>query len=227
MGCVSQQAFDSEAFGVPYYRVVDFDEAALAIELPPLLRRRPIIIDAKVAAQALAANRALQQFGFRNVCTQISLRHTLSERRSPAASGATIRNRLPLVEGVIARHAANFRTDRFAMDPLLERAGRDRLYRQWIENSLSGRMKVAAIGANFCSFTEREAAFTIDLLSVLDQRRGIGRSLVESVLEHAARQGSGEVHVVTECANVAAWRLYLSCGFAVQEFLNCYHFVAA
>jgi ribosomal protein S18 acetylase RimI-like enzyme len=87
-------------------------------------------------------------------------------------------------------------------------------------------MQVAVDGRNFCSFRPRERRLSIDLLSVLDKRRGIGRDLVSAVLAEAARRGSGRVEVVTECGNAASWRLYLGCGFRPEGFTDCLHFVS-
>ncbi len=223
---VVQQAFDSEAFGIPFYRVVAWAGSDLEKELSVLLSRRPIVIDAKVGADQLERNAFLQRLGFRNVCTQLAL------RLSPPAGGRpehriAIGERLHLPADVVGRHVRNFRVDRFAMDILLDPAGHERLYAQWIANSLSGRMLVASHGENFCSFRAEKSGLAIDLLSVLNQKQGIGRSLVRAIIGYAEQRGLQEVRVVTECANRAAWRLYQDSGFRLDGFLNCYHFVAA
>ena len=223
---VVQQDFDSEAFGVPFYRVVAWGNPDLENELSVLLRRRPIVVDAKVGADDIERNRFLQRLGFRNVCPQVALRHSLTKREKPEHRVA-ISEGLKITDELIRRHAQNFRTDRFAMDALLDRAGRDRLYTQWIVNSLSGRMPVASYEGNFCSFRQVDDCLSIDLLSVLNQRQGVGRSLVLAIIEYAAERKLKELRVVTECANRAAWQLYLGCRFRLDEFLNCYHFVAA
>lgn len=224
VSCLARQSFDSEIFGVPYYRIVAFSQPQLAAELLPLSKQRPVMIDAKVPADQCELARWLQGLGFRLVCTQIAL----TRDGTPTASlpgPVQIAGGLALDEKTIAAHAANFRTDRHSLDPMIEPARHDLLYRQWIANSLSGRMMVASEGRNFCSFRGYENQVAIDLLSVLDKRRGVGGRLVNAVLTQAGRHRN--VRVVTECANDAAWRLYLSHGFQVESFIDCLHFVAA
>jgi GNAT superfamily N-acetyltransferase len=225
MTALVPRAFDSEAFGAPYYRVVAWDDPQLATELGPLVRRHPIIIDAKLPAAETDRILRLQALGFRSVAVQIAMRHGL-DRAQPPRHDVTVVDQLDLSDESLDRHAANFRFDRFSCDPLMSRAARDRVYRGWIAESLSGHATVACLGANFCTFKCEETRLSIDLLSVLDQRQGIGRSLVLAVLEEARRRGLGEARVVTECANEPAWRLYASIGFRIEAYLNCLHFVA-
>jgi len=222
---VAQQAFDTEIFGLPYHRVVELDQARLERELPPLLARKPIIIDAKVPAERTDLVRYLLGHGFRAVCPQITLVHDLAQVPLMPTRVA-IRPSLAFDAETIRAHAANFLTDRFACDPLITAAEHDRLYARWIENSLAGRMQVAVHGRDFCSFRLGKGGVTIDLLSVLDKGRGIGRDLVDAVVSDAARQGSTRVSVVTECGNEPAWRLYLGCGFRSDGFSECLHYVA-
>lgn len=225
MPVILPQAFDSAAFGVPFYRITDWDEFALAAELPALVARRPIVIDAKLPAEDGARVAFLQRFGFRSVALQVVLHHDLVPSAKPSHA-IVIAASLPLLPAAIARHAANFRFDRFSADPLLPRAGRDRLYQSWIANSLDGRAEVAHQGEDFCTFRCVGTALTIDLLSVLRPRQGIGRSLVRAVLEEARARGLAEARVVTERANEAALRLYVGAGFVVSGEVNCLHFVA-
>jgi GNAT superfamily N-acetyltransferase len=224
MRCIAEQAFDTQIFGVPFFRVVALDLPALGKELTSLLRRPPLIIDAKIPANAHDATRILHGFGFHTVCTQIALVHRLFPvpDHPPAVSFARSSD---MSEMAIRAHVENFRSDRFSLDFRIDRAARDNLYAAWIRNSIGGRAQLALYGANFCSFREGCDVLTIDLLSVLDKRRGIGRNLVNAVLAVARGRGVRAVQVVTECGNEAAWRLYLSCGFAVTGFLDCLHYV--
>jgi len=211
-------------FGAPFFRIESLNLPALAKELPALLRRRPIIVDAKVPAAAHEATRFLHRLGFRTVCTQIALTHEL-RTGSDSMSSVVFASRINISEPMVRAHVENFRSDRFSLDVRTDRAARNNLYAAWIRNSTSGHAQVALHGENFCSFKEGPDALIIDLLSVLDKRRGIGRALVSAVLGLARRRGWPKVQVVTECGNEAAWRLYLSCGFSVSGFANCLHFV--
>jgi GNAT superfamily N-acetyltransferase len=224
--CIVQQAFDTEVFGVPYHRIVTWDRDGLSAELPALLQMRPVIIDAKVPASASEASRFLQGFGFRLVCVQTALRHDLSSSPT-AALPIEIHDRLSLSDEVVRRHVENFVTDRFSLDAQIGREPRDRLFDRWIRNSLSGAMKASCYGLNFCSFKIVGDTGVVDLLSVLEKGRGIGKALVASVLEHARQTRLRDVTVVTECGNDAAWRLYQGCGFGVTGFTSCFHYVSA
>jgi GNAT superfamily N-acetyltransferase len=225
MSHIVAQDFDSEAFGVPFYRIVEWEGAGLEDELSVLQKQRPVVIDAKAAAEDLERNAFLQRHKFRNVCTQLELRHHLMGAEKPNHA-VEITDGLALSGEVIARHARNFTADRFALDPQLAKAGHDRLYEKWIANSLAGRASVAWHQTDFCSFTEQGSQATIDLLSVLNRRQGVGRSLVLALLAHARAHRMTSVRVVTEAANRAAWQLYLGCGFTLVQITNCYHFVA-
>lgn len=225
MTCVSQQAFDTEIFGLPFHRVVDLDEAGLERELPPLLRRKPIMIDAKVPASRSDLARLLIGLGFRAVCTQVELIHDLAKLPATTAR-VDIGPRVDFDGATLRAHLRNFRADRFARDPLIVQAEHDKLYERWIGNSLSGRMQIATAGRNFCTFKPERNGLVIDLLSILDKRQGIGRDLVCAVLGEAVRQRKQSVAVVTECGNEAAWRLYLGCGFRIDGFIDCLHFVS-
>ena len=83
MTCVSQQAFDTEIFGLPFHRVVDLDEAGLERELPPLLRRKPIMIDAKVPASRSDLARLLIGLGFRLVLVWVGQQGSEAWRAAP------------------------------------------------------------------------------------------------------------------------------------------------
>lgn len=223
MTCLAPQPFDTEIFGVPYFRIVAFGQPQLSEELLPLLELHPIMIDAKVPASEYELASWLQGLGFRLVCTQIVLTREGLPSISSSASVQIARG-LALDEKTIREHATNFRTDRYSVDPLIAPAYHDALYRQWIVNSLSGRMMVASDGRNFCSFHECDDEIAIDLLSVLDKRRRIGQNLINTVVLQAGPHR--RVRVVTECANDAAWHLYLSCGFRIESFIDCLHFAA-
>jgi GNAT superfamily N-acetyltransferase len=225
MSHIVAQDFDSDAFGVPFYRIAQWEGAGLAQELSALQKQRPLVIDAKAAAADLDRNAFLQRHKFRNVCAQLELHHHLKAIDKPGHA-VEVTAGMALPGDLLARHARNFTADRFALDPFLPKAGHDRLYEKWIANSLGGRMSVARHGTDFCSFTEEGNQVTIDLLSVLNQRQGVGRSLVLALLARAHAHRMTSVRVVTEAANSAAWQLYLGCGFTLVGIKNCYHFVA-
>jgi hypothetical protein len=94
---------------------------------------------------------------------------------------------------------------------------------RWIENSLSGRFKVASIGRNFCTFGLAGDELAIDLLSCLDARQGFATRLLHSLATSAAATGAKRIRVTTEAENLGAVRLYLSCGFFPVRSTVCMH----
>ena len=131
MRCIAAQAFDTQIFGVPFFRIVALDLPALREELPPLLRRPPLIIDAKIPANAHDAARFLHGFGFRTSCTQIALTHRLCPVPD-CPSAVRFASSIDLPELTIRAHAENFRSDRFSLDFRIDRAARENLYAAWI-----------------------------------------------------------------------------------------------
>lgn len=220
-GALERQAFDSEAFGFPWYRVVDVAAPALAAEVAGLESAGPYAIDAKLPAEALDQARLLQGLGFRRICTQFELRHPLAATQ--AVPGVEFSDQLALPDDLLWRHAGNFTSDRFSQDPLLPEQGVRTLYRRWIGNSLAGRKRVAHDGRNFCTYAERPDGWSIDLVSVLDPGRGIGARILAALVARAGGRGAPSFSVVTECENRAAWRLYLKSGFAPARFVSVFH----
>jgi ribosomal protein S18 acetylase RimI-like enzyme len=56
--------------------------------------------------------------------------------------------------------------------------------------------------------------YLTSLIVVKARRRGgIGRALVETIIETAKKRGAAEIHVTTKMDNEPAHRLYKTCGF--------------
>ena len=217
--------FDAEAFERPFFRVQRVDET-----LPGLVQQlrethHSLMIDAKTPASDVEAARVLWSAGFRKVCMQMTLVHALDPVPPPEA-GPVLTTRLLLPDDVRARHADNFSRDRFSLDPLIPREGIRRLYGAWIRNSLErGQKDVVHVGVNFCTLACSGGTAKIDLLSVLEPGRGIGRQLVTAACHRAHELGAERLLVTTECENARAWRLYQRCGFVPCEFVAVFHAV--
>jgi len=218
MTCIQQMAFDTNAFGFPFYRVVHFDEPALHHELDAL--HAPAAIDAKCPAEDIATTHALMRLRFRKVCMQVTLR---CDPQSHTDTGVVIDDSLALDEHTLWQHARNFTADRFSLDPHLPTEGKQRLYFNWLSNSLSGSKKVAHIGPNLCTFSYRDDNAVIDLTSILEPRRGYGRQIIRSIQSAAGKYGAQSVIVSTECENRAAWNLYQACGFVPVRYTAAFH----
>ncbi len=228
VSCVDRLSFDSESFGFSCYRVSRWDTEPVSAAVRQLLDSPgPLAISAKVPADNVATASGLMLLGFRKVCMQATLSCDLSVRSlEPVPVGVTIRRGMPLDDETVWRHARNFRYDRFSLDPLMPAEGRHRLYFCWIRNSLAADGKlVAATGQDFCSFFETPTAAVIDLVSILEPRRGNGSKVVAAVLAHAKAAGLTEVRVTTECENTPALRLYHRLGFTVATYTAALHLV--
>lgn len=225
MRCIEHQSFDTEAFGIPWYRVVRFDTSKLPGDVRSLAVGTPVVIDAKVPAEEFELSQVLLDLGFRRVCTQVKFRREL--RSVDNAGGSQ-----PIVyapsysDDVLWAHARNFRCDRFSQDARLPLAGRDQLYYRWIKNSLVlGEKTVVSIGDSFCSFSVDTEGPKIDLISVLRHGAGIGSALLDAVFAYGVKHEKQSVTVVTECENRPAWGLYAKKGFEVAAYLSVFHYV--
>ena len=225
-----ESTFDSEFLELACWRLeLPIEEADLEA-LAGKRRRGQLFADAKLPSSDLAGARRLLESGFIKICVKIELHHDL---RGPAddygmSAGAVIAvDRLPLSAADIEAHAANFVTSRFRQDPRIPEVRARRLYVRWVANSLSGRKRAVAIGRNFCSFEDDYGVRTIDLLSVLEKRRGHAKHLLSELLADARRTGLREVHAVTEVENAAALSTYRSVGFEMFGFFTCFHLWAA
>lgn len=223
--CLIPVDFESRAFGFLFYRVMRFDEGQLRTELAGVADSRPMAADSKVSADDVVANHGLMRLGFRKVCMQIALRHDLLPPFEPPCSEVRIVDKLDLDEETIWAHARNFTKDRFSLDPLLPATGRHRLYYQWFRNSFGGTKHVAHIGPDVCTFSRVGEEVIIDLVSILEHRRGNGSRLLTAVLDHARQSGASSVRVKTECENTGAWRLYQRKGFVPVTYTSVFHLV--
>jgi len=223
---LARSTFDETFFGVPCYRLHqpitdrDLDELAASG------RTAAVFADAKVLADDLDSARVLLDFGFRKICTQVELRHGLA-LPTRTSRPVPIENTLKLSNDQTLRHASNFEVNRFRLDPLVERNVADALYAEWIRNSLSGAKRVAHIGENFCTFSDANVTRSIDLLSVLEKRRGFARCMLEAVLRDARESGLSVVRVVTETENTGALAVYRRVGFEIDHFMNVFHLYRA
>jgi RimJ/RimL family protein N-acetyltransferase len=222
--CLSLLKFDSDVFGVPYYRVTLIDAPELADELAERQSHGPLIADAKLAAGDVEQEGRFTRLGFRRVSTQHRLIAKCAEDNGTLDT-VQMSDRLALDPADITAHAASFRFSRFFQDPMVPPEDALRFMETWISNSLNGRRKVVAIGRNFCTYHERDAAIEIDLLSCLDRKQGIAARLLAAVREIAFSEGLPAVHVVTEGENAPALRTYASAGFGLSEALLAMHLV--
>lgn len=207
MPALERLSFDSEIFGVDFFRVATTDAGQVAALVARL--QVPAIVDAKVSADDKGRIAELDALGFRKVST-------LVEFSSSATAGnldGDARDHLTLDADDLDEHARGFQFQRFAQDGRIPRERTVEFMRAWIANSLAGRREVVAIGRNFCTYAVQGQRLTIDLLSVVDGGKGIAGRLLKSIRAIAGLRYCAEVRVATEAENIRALRVYIGAGF--------------
>jgi GNAT superfamily N-acetyltransferase len=222
--CLARQSFDSEAFGLDFYRVTRFCYPDLSRDLASLTV--PFMADAKLPAQDIAGSKALQAVGFRKVCVQATFALELAGwPSSPAAPEPS--GRVDLPPELIWAHAANFPFSRFGLDPQVTDAERIAHQRKWLANSMASPDILKFIEGGderaFVSFKVREEVAAIDLVSVLDPGRGLGSSLLGRLTAWAVSRGLARIEVTTESENIAACLFYQKNGFRLARAAVAFH----
>lgn len=89
--------------------------------------------------------------------------------------------------------------------------------------SLPGNFGVAAqsggrlVGSNYLILTDKVAGVGPITVDPASHNRGIGRRLMEAVLDHARQRGFSRVRLLQDAYNTASLSLYASLGFDVRE----------
>ena len=132
---------------------------------------------------------------------------------------------------------------RFRLDPRFAPGTFQRLYHEWLQNSINGQIarEVLVFQSNKSAFAESfgklpqpqalltlgvEAGRTdIGLLAVDAPVRGlgIGQQLVAAARQRAAAWGCTELQVATQLANAPACALYRKCGLTLRQVEYIYH----
>jgi dTDP-4-amino-4,6-dideoxy-D-galactose acyltransferase len=122
---------------------------------------------------------------------------------------------------------------RFRLDPRLPATVFQRLYSQWLRNSLDGSIAqvvltlqgTAGEAVGLLTLGDKDGVAGIGLLAVAAEFRGqrAGQRLVAEARRRAAAQGYARLQVVTQGANEQACRFYEKCGFELVDEVNIYH----
>jgi dTDP-4-amino-4,6-dideoxy-D-galactose acyltransferase len=132
-----------------------------------------------------------------------------------------------------------FTLDRFHNDPAIARARADEIHATWARNSVLGQAADAVVVAEdasgiaafvTCKLIRGDAnpRGVIPLVGTAERARGqgLGRRLTQAAIGWFAAQGCREVEVGTQLQNIAASRLYESCGFRVSRSALSFHWHA-
>lgn len=122
---------------------------------------------------------------------------------------------------------------RFASDPKIGRKNFEKMYREWIKNSVNktkaDKVLIARQGREIIGLVtlgEKNGRGDIGLIAVksMMQGRGIGSRLIESALQFFKINNLDSVQVVTQGNNKAALAFYQKSGFRIENMKNFYHF---
>ncbi len=122
---------------------------------------------------------------------------------------------------------------RFAVDPKLPRERFIALYKVWVNKSLSKEIsdEVLVIRdgdhvVGMATLGEKDGRGNIGLIAVDSNSRGrkYGEKLVRAAQRWFISKGYEYGHVVTQGQNIPACKLYIKCGYSVEQIKFFYHF---
>lgn len=223
--CLKLQDFDTDIFGLPFYRVVDPDPRPLSDELDRVVELPAYFVDAKAPAEDIELSRFLQDQGFAKACLQPRFAYVpAAPPKNAPDPEATAEGRLSPED--LDRHAQNLRYQRFNLDNRVPPEKARLFQRRWLENSMASATVLKVYhGPDFISFKTVGGDIVIDIVSVLTPGRGAGTALLDRVKTHAFRSGARRVLVTTECENLPACRFYLKNAFTLEAMTACFHLV--
>lgn len=220
--------WDSEFFGFPIGRITELDGSN---SLPHSLARA----DAQgirclyhlVPADRVDALHEALRHGFKPYDIRVELERPLDDRATDEAVGPVpVREAELADEAVVSDLAAQTITaTRFSLDDHFPAERMSLLYPQWVRRGLrSGperRVLIAEPSAGFlvCGLDNQAAIGSIELVGVAPTfaRRGISRVLMQKAHTIMREADCEHARVVTQGRNVAAQRLYQSCGYRTRS----------
>lgn len=120
--------------------------------------------------------------------------------------------------------ASLFLESRFYNDPFYSREEADRMFQEWIENSVRGRvadvvLMVEAKGFISCRMSGGGRG-SIGLLGVAeaDRGKGVGQALVREALRWFRGRGAASVSVRSQLRNVRSINFYIRNGFSLSRY---------
>lgn len=219
---IQPSPYDSAAFGMPAWEITAYsaDSLAAADGHPGL---QTIKVD------PLTDKALLQRHGFHYCDTLLATRATRARLRDvPARAGITI-DRIDAAHGdagaVLSICHGAFAHGRFQRDFLLDRAGADRRYDNWLAQLLAaGNVWALRAEGKVAGFIGHHGPSLV-LHAVADSFRGQGlaRHWWHLAVTELMAVGHVEVTSSISAANVAVLNLYASLGFAFDHPQDIYH----
>ncbi|QTE22514.1 GNAT family N-acetyltransferase [Polaribacter cellanae] len=124
---------------------------------------------------------------------------------------------------------------RFNLDKKITNSNFERLYREWVLNSINGKLAFEVFVAknvlgNLIGFITlgkiNEDVSEIGLIAVDKNERGKGvaQTLIERAIQESILLGYKKIEVVTQKDNIPAMKLYSRAGFLEKETTYIYHY---
>lgn len=119
------------------------------------------------------------------------------------------------------------------IDPLFPIGFADRMYIQWLRNSMIGDRNGGIIIAQrnqsiigMAVYSCMDEYSNIDLIAIRKdmRRKGVGSQLINAVEMKVKKSGATVLNVETQIANIPASRLYEKYGFRLVSIYDIYHF---
>jgi len=118
---------------------------------------------------------------------------------------------------------------RFFTDKKIGKDNYQRLYKTWLEKSLSRSIcdEVCVWGNDegLITLGEKKGRLDIGLIGVdfNSRGKGVGTQLLQHAEEYAMHKGFHDIQVVTQAQNTPAVNLYLKAGFHKESSVNVFH----
>lgn len=121
---------------------------------------------------------------------------------------------------------------RFKLDDRLPNGSYERLYSQWIEQSVNHAIAsevfcymIEGVPKGLVTLNHKNGIGDIGLVAVHEdyQHRGIGTSMMRNAIRYSKEKRLQKLSVVTQHANTPACNLYEKSGFSVESVIDVWH----
>lgn len=224
-------AWDTEFFGFRIGRVQQsaFTSADVRYVLDWCAQQRIVCLYLLADSRDGATTRAVEDAGFHLADIRVTLERSSTES-APPPPGLRLATEADIPE-LAAMAAAHHTLSRFYFDPGFPRERCGALYADWIEKSCRGDAQAVFVAeedrriAGYITCHHEPTVGRIGLAGVVDwaRQRGVGARLVTGSLDYFRSQGVDRVTVVTQGRNIAAQRLYETCGFRIRSVELWHH----
>lgn len=219
------QSWDSEILERKTAKILSFEPKnkarGLAKELTKSLEREKVKYAIfRVNASNFSTIHALEDSGFRLVDGYLKLECEIKEESFSSKIREAKREDLNKLQAI---SSSSFSKTRFYNDPLIKKSQADKIYSEWIKNSILKKtadlVLVWVEESAIFGFTSIKKNGNIVLIAVSREKqgRGIGKLLVNAALKKFSEWGIKSSTIETQMTNISALRVYQSCGYKIVD----------